>query len=55
MKEKNLAIKLCKNYRKAIANQPIPKINQLHEELQRYNLAQHKDNQRQEEANREFS
>lgn len=33
-KEKNLANKLCKNYRKAIVGQPVPNINQLHENLQ---------------------
>lgn len=37
-KEKNLANKLCKNYRKAIVGQPVPNINQLHESLQQFYL-----------------
>ncbi len=40
IKEKNLAIKLCKNYRKAIVNQPVPDINKLHENLQIFYLEQ---------------
>lgn len=39
-KEKNAALKLCKNYRKAVHNQPVPNINQLHERLQQFYLQQ---------------
>jgi len=40
LKERNLAIKLCKNYRKAIINQPVPNINKLHESLQQYYIGE---------------